>query len=79
MASFIGLQQDSLEFRSNALISAYPRQKKESVWTQKARSQLEVCRIIQKTQELLDYCKDTALVEIDTQTEETMFLQWVLS
>lgn len=36
MAAFIGLQQDSLEFRSNASISAYPGQKKESVWTQKA-------------------------------------------
>lgn len=36
MAAFIVLQQDSLEFRSNASISAYPGQKKESVWTQKA-------------------------------------------
>lgn len=42
MASFIGLQQDSLEFRSNASISAYPGQKKESVWTQKALA----CHII---------------------------------
>lgn len=30
------LQQDSLEFRSNASTSAYPGQKEESVWTQKA-------------------------------------------
>lgn len=36
MASFIELQQDSLEFRSNASISAHPGRKKESVWTQKA-------------------------------------------
>lgn len=42
MAPFIGLQQDSLEFRSNASISAYPGQKKESVWTQKASA----CHII---------------------------------
>lgn len=42
MAAFIGLQQDSLEFRSNASISAYPGQKKESVWTQKASA----CHII---------------------------------
>lgn len=42
MAAFIGLQQDSLEFRSNASISAHPGQKKESVWTQKASA----CHII---------------------------------
>lgn len=36
MAAFIGPQQDSLQFRSNASISTHPEQKEESVWTQKA-------------------------------------------
>lgn len=36
MAGFIGPQQDSLEFRSNAWIATHPEQKEESVWTQKA-------------------------------------------
>lgn len=36
MAAFIGPQQDSLEFRSNASIATHPEQKEESVWTQKA-------------------------------------------
>lgn len=36
MAGFIGPQQDSLEFRSNASIATHPEQKEESVWTQKA-------------------------------------------
>lgn len=36
MAAFIGLQQDSLEFSSNASISAYPGQEEESAWTPKA-------------------------------------------
>ena len=37
MASIIELQQDSLEFGSNASISAHPKQKKESVWTQQGQ------------------------------------------
>lgn len=35
MAAFIGPQQDSLQFTSNASISTHPEQKEESVWTQK--------------------------------------------